>query len=153
MFKQPIWRKILISVAWFVSLGGLVVLMGFVEMKKGGVVCKDVKIYIPGSQYFIDKQEVEHILKISSNALIGRRMEDINMHRLEGKLNANPFIEFASVYADMDGIIRIEISQRQPVLRMMNQFDQDFYIDKNGFKIPLSANFTARVLVANGFID
>jgi cell division protein FtsQ len=53
----------------------------------------------------------------------------------------------------MDGTIRIEISQRQPVLRIMNQFDQDYYVDKNGFKIPLSANFTARVLAANGFID
>jgi cell division protein FtsQ len=30
--------------------------------------------------------------------------------------------------------------------------NQDFYIDKNGLKIPTSENFTARVLVANGLI-
>jgi cell division protein FtsQ len=80
-------------------------------------------------------------------------MDDINIHELEGKLKANPFIEFAKVYADMDGVINVEISQRQPILRIMNRFDQDFYVDQHGLKLPLSANFTARVLVANGYID
>jgi cell division protein FtsQ len=80
-------------------------------------------------------------------------MEDINIHDLENKLKANPFIEFAKVYSDMDGIIKVEISQRQPILRLMNRFDQDFYVDQHGLKVPLSENFTARVLVANGYID
>jgi cell division protein FtsQ len=153
MFKKPIWRIILLSFIWLVSLGGLVVLMSFIEIKKAEVVCKDVKIYIPGSQYFIDKKEVENILQLSSFTLIGRKINNINLHILENRLKANPFVEYAKVYADMDGIIMVEISQRQPILRVMNQFDQDYYIDKNGLKIPLSANFTARVLAANGFIE
>jgi cell division protein FtsQ len=153
MFKKPIWRILLISFAWVLSLGGLVVLMSFIEIKKSEVVCKEVKIYIPGNQYFIDKEEVASILHLSSYTLVGRRIENINLHDLEGKLKASPFIELAKVYADMDGIIRIEISQRQPILRIMNQFDQDFYVDKNGLKIPLSANFTARVLAVNGYIE
>jgi cell division protein FtsQ len=153
MFKKPIWRIILLSFTWLVSLGGLVVLMSFIAIKKSEVVCKDVKIYIPGSQYFIDKKEVENILQLSSFTLVGRKIENINLHQLENRLKANPFVEFAKVYADMDGVIMIEIAQRQPILRIMNQFDQDYYIDKNGLKIPLSANFTARVVVANGFIE
>lgn len=127
--------------------------MSFIERKKGEVVCKDVKIYIPGNQYFIDRDEVDNILQVNSRALIGRRMDDININELEKKLKANPFIEFAKVYTDMDGIINVEISQRQPILRMMNRNDQDFYVDQHGLKIPLSANFTARVIVANGYID
>jgi cell division protein FtsQ len=153
MFKKRIWRYLLISFAWAISLGGLVVLMGFIEIKKSEVLCKDVKVYIPGNQYFIDRDEVDHILRIQSHALIGRRMESINIHALENRLKANPFIEFAKVYADMDGVINVEISQRQPILRIMNRFDQDFYVDQHGLKIPLSSNFTARVLVANGYID
>lgn len=127
--------------------------MSFIEIKKSEIVCRDVKIYIPGNQYFIDKEEVENILHISSYTLVGRKMNNINLHDLEGKLKANPFIELVKVYADMDGVIMIEIAQRQPILRVMNQFNQDYYIDKNGLKIPLSDNFTARVLAANGFID
>ena len=139
--------------AWAISLGGLIVLMSFIEVKKSEVVCKNVKVYIPGNQYFIDRQEVDNILRVNSHALIGRRMENINIHELEKKLKANPFIEHAKVYVDMDGTINVEISQRQPILRLMNRFDQDFYVDQQGLKIPLSANFTARVLAANGYID
>ncbi len=153
MFKKRTWRYLLIGFAWAVSLGGLVVLMSFIEVKKAEVICKDVKVYIPGNQYFIDRQEVDHILNIQSHALVGRRMESINIHDLENKLKANPFVEFAKVYADMDGVINVEISQRQPILRIINNVDQDFYVDQHGLKIPLSANFTAKVPVANGYID
>ena len=153
MFKKRIWKHILIGSIWTICLGGLVVLMSFIEIKKAGVFCKEVKIYIPGNQYFIDKEEVDNILRTHKHQLVGRNMESINLHLLEQKLKANPFIESAKVYADMDGIIRVEISQRQPVLRVMNQFDQDFYIDQNGLKIPMSSNFTARVIAANGYIE
>ncbi|MCR8557950.1 cell division protein FtsQ [Mucilaginibacter sp. BJC16-A38] len=153
MFKKRIWKPLLISLAWITCFGGLVVLMSFINQKKDEVVCKDVKIYIPGNQYFIDRDEVDNILQVNSHALIGRRMADINIHELENKLKSNPFIEFAKVYTDMDGIINVEISQRQPILRVMNRFDQDFYVDQHGLKIPLSGNFTARVIVANGYID
>ena len=88
MFKKPIWRYLLIGFAWLISLGGLVTLMSFIEIKKAGVVCRDVKVYIPGNQYFIDKQEVENILKLSSTMLVGRKLDKINIHDLEGKLKA-----------------------------------------------------------------
>lgn len=153
MNRKKLWRNILIGAAWVISLSGVVVLMSFISFKKETMVCKDVKIYIPGSQYFIDKDEVDNILGLNSNNLIGRRIANINLNDLERKLKANPFIEYAKVYADMDGVIQVEISQRQPIMRVLNQFDQDFYIDEHGLKIPLSANFTARVLAANGYIE
>jgi cell division protein FtsQ len=153
MFKKRIWMPIFIGFCWLISIGGVVALMSFIEVKKSEVLCRDVKVYIPGSQYFIDRQEVDNILKVKSHALIGRPIENINIQQLEMRLKANPFIESAKVYIDMSDVVMVEISQRQPILRIMNQFDQDFYVDQNGLKIPLSNNFTARVLAANGFID
>src|SRR3569623_1728966 len=153
MFKKRIWRHILIRLSWIIYFGGLVGLMSYIEKKKCELVCKDVKVFIPGNQFFIDRDEVDNILQVNSRSLVGRRMQNINIQALESKLKANPFIEFAKVYTDMDGVINVEISQRQPILRVMNRFDQDFYVDQHGLKIPLSTNFTARVLVANGYID
>jgi cell division protein FtsQ len=154
MFKNKrLWRNILFGTIWVICLSGLVVLMSFIEVKKSTMLCKGVQVIIPGNQYFIDKQEVDNIIGLSSNSLVGRRLEYINIHQLENKLKANPFVEHASVYVDMDGVIMVEISQRQPMMRMMNRFDQDFYVDQHGFKLPLSGNFTAKVLAANGYID
>src|ERR1700743_1843305 len=98
MFKKRFWKPLLISLAWMICFGGLIVLMSFIETKKSEVLCKDVKIYIPGNQYFIDRQEIDNILQVNSNALIGRRMKSININALENKLKSNPFIEFAKVY-------------------------------------------------------
>lgn len=53
----------------------------------------------------------------------------------------------------MDGIITVRVKQREPILRVLNAENQDFYIDVHGLKIPVSQNFTAEVLVANGFIS
>jgi len=153
MFKKHVWMYLLIGLCWVASLGGLVVLMSFIGIKKSEVICRDVKVYIPGNQYFIDQKEIDDILQVKSHTLIGRRMEDINIQDIESKLKANPFIASAKVYTDMDDIIRVEITQRQPILRILNQADQDFYVDEHGYKIPLSDNFTARVLAANGYID
>lgn len=153
MFKKPIWRKILIGFAWFTSIGGIIALMSFIEYKKAGVVCTGVNIYIPGNQYFIDKEEVDNILQVKSDALKGHKLEDINIQALESKLRSNPFVEFAKVYVEMDGVIHVEISQRTPILRVVNKFDQDFYVDQHGLKMPLSQNFTAKVLVASGQIE
>ncbi|UEG54273.1 cell division protein FtsQ [Mucilaginibacter daejeonensis] len=153
MKNKIAWKRIGVAFAWLASLTGLVVLMSFISLKESAVVCKGVKVYIPGNEYFIDRAEVDHILQVSSNTLIGRRMDHINIHELENKLQKNPFIRLAEVFADMDGIIRVEITQRHPVLRIMNRLDQDFYVDEQGYKIPLSNNFTAQVLAANGNID
>jgi len=153
MFKKRIWKPLLIGFGWLVSLTGLVVLMSFIEVKKAELVCKKVNVFIPGNQYFIDRQEVDNILQTTSHTLIGRRIENIDIHALENKLKINPFVEFATVYMDMDGTLQVEVSQRQPILRIMNRFDQDFYVDEHGLKMPLSQNFTARVLAVNGYID
>ncbi|PWK77688.1 cell division protein FtsQ [Mucilaginibacter oryzae] len=153
MNKKLIWKRLLIGCAWVICLGGLVVLMGFIETKKADVVCKAVNVSIPGGQYFIDKQEVDHIIEAEGRSLIGRKIKNIDIQALEDRLKANPFIEFAKVYAEMDGVLQVEVSQRQPILRIMNHYDMDFYVDQHGLKIPLSQNFTARVLVANGFIE
>jgi cell division protein FtsQ len=152
MLKGINWKSISKTFAWIISMAGLVVLMSFVEGKKQAVKCSNVKILIPGADNFIEREEIDAILKQSQGELIGRKLEDINLDEIEDKIKSNPYIAYAKVYADMDGVIHIEINQREPLLRIINAANQDFYVDRNGLKMPVSANFTANVLVANGNI-
>lgn len=153
MLKNINWKGIFVTLTWLVSLAGLVVLMSFIETKKVNQKCKDLKVILPGRNNFIERSEVDRILMEAGGALVGRDLRDINIHKLENSLRSNPFIEFAKVYADMDGVIHVEIRQRQPLLRIINRANVQYYIDENGLKMPLSENFTANVLVANGLID
>lgn len=153
MLKRINWGAIFTGFAWLISLAGVVVLLSFINAKKQTVKCTEVKILIPGADNFIEREEVDQILREDQGVLVGRNLEQINIHQIEQKLQANPYIGFAKVYADMDGILRIEIKQRQPILRILNTIGQDFYIDNEGLKMPISPNFTANVLVATGNIQ
>lgn len=152
MLKRIDWKFVSKCFAWILCLGGIVTLMSFVEVKKHTVNCTNIKILIPGADNFIEREEIDAILKQSEGQLIGRKLEDINLHAIEDRIKANPYIALSTVYADMDGVIHIEISQRQPILRIINSGGQDYYIDRVGLKMPVSPNFTANVLVANGHI-
>ena len=153
MLKRINWRMILYGFAWLVCLSGLVLLMSFIEIKKESLRCKDVKVILPGRYNFIERDEVDRILLENGGGLVGRDLNEINIHKLENTLKANPFIEYAKVYADMDGIVHVQIRQREPVLRVINMANLHFYVDGKGLKMPLSENFTAKVLVVNGMID
>lgn len=152
MLKRINWRAVLYSFIWVICLSALVVLMSFIEVQKRDLLCTDVKVLIPGNRSFIDRIQIDSILLSQQGPLVGRSLAKINIQQLENSLKANPFIEMAKVYSDMDGTVHVQIEQREPVLRVLNITNQDFYIDRNGFKIPTSPNFTAAVLVANGFI-
>ncbi|WP_293789474.1 cell division protein FtsQ [uncultured Pedobacter sp.] len=152
MLKRINWSAIFTGFAWLISLAGVVVLLSFINVKKRTVKCTDVKILIPGADNFIEREEIDAILKEDQGVLLGRNLENINIHKIEKKLQSNPYIGFAKVYVDMDGVLHIEVKQRQPILRILNENGQDFYIDNDGLKMPISSNFTANVLVATGHI-
>lgn len=153
MLKRINWSAIFTGFAWLISLAGVVVLLSFINVKKQTVKCTDIKILIPGADNFIEREEIDAILKEDQGVLLGRNLENINIHKIEKKLQSNPYIGFAKVYVDMDGVLHIEVKQRQPILRILNQNGQDFYIDNDGLKMPISSNFTANVLVATGHIS
>lgn len=152
MLKRINWRAVFITIIWVLSLGGLITLMSFIEVKKAETTCKKINVILPGNQFFIERSEVDAILNENGALLVGRRLEGINIQDLENKLKANPFIEYAKVYLDMDGVLHANIKQRVPILRIFNLSGQDFYVDQNGFKVPLSDHFTPKVLAANGQI-
>ena len=77
----------------------------------------------------------------------------IDTRKIEQLVYNNPSALKADVYTTVDGKVKIEIKQRKPVLRVFNDSGESFYIDEQGWLMPLSAKFTSRVLVANGFIE
>lgn len=153
MLKKINWKLILYCFTWIVCLSGLFVLMSFISVKKNTLKCTDLKVILPGNNSLIEREEIDRILLENSGVLVGRKLGDINIHKLENLLKANPFIEYAKVFADMNGVINVDIRQRKPLIRVINMANVNFYIDENGYKIPMSENYTARVLVANGLIE
>jgi cell division protein FtsQ len=66
-------------------------------------------------------------------------ISELNLKAMEGILRKDPYIKNVQVYADMHGKIHADISQRVPVMRVINPALQEYYIDKEGKRMPLSA--------------
>ena len=137
MFKRINWKALILGFTWLICLSSLVVLMSFIEGKKQELTCTKVKIDISGNQRYIERSEINRLLTQNKGRLRGKVLNTLHIHDIENILRGNPFIEGAKVYTDMDGSIWVQIKQREPVLRILNAFNQDFYIDRNGLKMPI----------------
>lgn len=76
----------------------------------------------------------------------------VDVERLERILENDPFILNADVFLDARNRVNIKIEQRQPILRIIDNNQLNYYLDRDGKKMPLSNHFAARVLVATGNI-
>lgn len=120
-------------------------------------VCKDVEISMnyKTEKPLLTESDIYKLLgfPVGKTQLIGKNSKDLNMNEMEKKLLKNPTIKKAEVYIGMSGIMKIEISQRQPVLRVMPTAKRGYYICDDRVKIPLSANFTPDLIPATGFMN
>lgn len=76
----------------------------------------------------------------------------VNIERVERVLEKDPFVADADAYIDAENTVQIVIKQRLPVMRIIDGLGVNYYLDANGNKLPLSRNYTARVLIASGNI-
>lgn len=151
--KNRRWKGILQASLWGITLAACVLLMGFIKTKSEATLCTALEVIIPGEQSFIARKEVDDVILSKHGELLGRRLEDIPVQEIEEDLKAVPFIKKAMVVQDLEGKITIKIQQRTAHLRVINQHGEDFYLDHEGVKMPLSPYFAPRVLVANGFLE
>lgn len=150
--KKINWRRVTYVFTWLLSLIGFFVLMGFINAKKSEMVCKGVKIIVPGSQAFVSQQEVYAIIEEHEGPLTGYPMRNVPIHKIENELKQNPFIKDVRVFSEMDGMVHVKIEQREAVIRIMNNVGHDFYIDKEGVKFPTSRLYAPHIIVANGSV-
>lgn len=145
-------KKILKVAGLFLLAGVLTVLMGFVHKKQAKVMCKSMDIRISGERSFVAKSDIEAIVEAADSTILWQPINYARLRTLEKAIRKSPYVENVSVYASVNGVLKVEIDQRDPVARIINGKGVHFYIDRQGYKIPLSANYTPKVLVASGNI-
>lgn len=128
--------------------------MGFVSKSESRVVAKNLNILIHNNDenLFLNENDVKHFFNERGDSILNMEYRKINIPELEKALNTHPAIENAEVSGDLNGEIKVEITQRTPVLRIINKNGESYYIDAQTKLMPLNDNYSARVLVATGEI-
>jgi cell division protein FtsQ len=147
-------KKIINITIWVAVLAGLSVLVGFIESEHKKITCKDLVVSIDygEAEPLITAEEMNSIIYKAFDSLVGKKLTDINSVDIENHVNTIAFVESAEVYSTITGTMKIRVQQRNPVLRVINAYDQDYYIDREGKLMPVKTGRSTRVMVASGNI-
>lgn len=147
-------RKVLFVALWLCIGGAMFTLLMAAISKRNKGLCNNYSITIKGvrTNYFIDKKDVEQLLKKTAKGDIkGQLVSDINLHELERMLESNTWISDAELYFDNKDVLHVAITEKEPIARLFSTDGNSFYIDKAGERMPLSEKLSARVPVFTGF--
>ncbi len=135
-----------------VALAGLFLLIAFSERKQSGVVCKNLVVELENTHenHFIDETDILKIIEGSGEAIIGKRIGELNLRSLENRLESDKHILRAEIYGDIKGNVAVHVKLRRPIARLVRQNGPDAYIAEDGKVMSTSEKYAARILLITG---
>lgn len=117
-------------------------------------LCKTIDIAVNDSSKagFITTGEVERILRQHNLYPIDKRMDFIDTYKIEKTLLTNPFVLKVNCYKTAGDKVRIDVQQRLPLLRVITDKGESYFIDRNG-KIMPRMHYAADLVIATGNIS
>ncbi|NDW18165.1 hypothetical protein D0T53_04435 [Dysgonomonas sp. 216] len=148
-------KKALIIIAACILAGYLIFAAFFFESQPKSQLCSQFEVVSVDNkgQNLVDVAEIEKEITQKGLNPFGVNIKDINTYQIEQAILENKLIKTAKVFVTGDGGVRAEIINRKPVLRIINNSGESYYIDNDGEKVPLSKVFTADLPLATGAIS
>lgn len=150
--KRIRWHIVFYMLLGTSSLAGLVMLMGLVATKGKAQICTVLNVIVEGKETFIDQQDISKLIQNNFGSIVGKPLIDIEAEKIEKALQELPYVAKASLFTDMNGLVQINVQQREVILRVINRQGKEYYVDTQGKKIPVTLKYVPHVLVANGHI-
>lgn len=148
-------KKILNIIFMAVLLAGMIVLLAFTDNENSSRYYKTFRIDVlnPTETSLITQDEIFELVKKNFGQIEGAPVAGINLYDLEQIVLANPYVSTCEVYQTIDGELILKARVREPLVRIINQDGQQFYLDDNGWMMPLSPAHIAPIIIANGYIE
>lgn len=146
------WKKMLRPIGIISAVLVMLVMLSFVEHTNGRMVITGLDVRVKGAEgvHFIDEEAIRHVVLDQGTAVIGAELQELDLPELEDRLRNIPSVAEADVYHTMDGILHMKVRQREPIVRVFCRDGNSFYIDRDGYMMPVQPDHTARVLVVTG---
>lgn len=115
-------------------------------------VAVELQVEQDAESMFVDGKEVEEMLKNARMYPKGMLMKDVNTRKIEETIRNNEFVSSVECYKSANGKLCIHVKQRVPVIFVVPEGRDGFFVDAKGKIIPNRNNATDLV-VASGAID
>lgn len=141
-----------INIRLVLMIGMVIFLYSFTSHRNEMRKIKKTVVVFEGKNTLFLKEEMVNKLLIEKNQDIKTLNKvDLDLMKLETAINAQEMVQKADVFVSVDGVLKAVVKQKTPIGRVFNQAGS-FYIDREGNKMPLSDNYTARVPLISGEI-
>lgn len=149
MKKSPgIW----IALAAGCALAALLLLLfTWNRNRRAEVTCTGVKVEFADDHRFVSEAEIEEYLTKDYGTYIGKRLDSLDLSRIETMLAGKSAILRTEAFTTPDGLLNIRLYQREPVVRFQRGAE-GFYADARGYLFPLSAGCSSPVPVVDGAV-
>ncbi|MDG1374646.1 MAG: cell division protein FtsQ/DivIB [Flavobacteriaceae bacterium] len=107
--------------------------------------------FIGNENVYITTEMVNKLLIQNQEQLYNLPKDNLDLKEMEFLLESDDMIKSAQVYLTVNGEVRAKIEQKQPIARVYS--NATFYIDEDGFWMPLSPQHSARVPLVTGVVE
>ena len=116
-------------------------------------LCADLELVVKDSAYagFITRSEIMSLLKKKKLNPVGRPLDSICCDILEQAIGPHPLVERAECFITPSGKVCVEVSQRVPVLRVMDSSGRDYFVDDKGSVMPTGLRCVASLQMREAF--
>ncbi len=149
------WKKtIIITLDVIIGVYLLMVMTAFIKPDETENICTEVCITIDqdAAEGFLHEKDIRMMIRREGLSMAGLHMQDINTRKVEEILQQNELIDQAQCYKTIDGTVHINIWQRVPVIRVMADNSEDYYVDTKGKPITHNS-YSCHLIVATGHIS
>ncbi len=122
------------------------------ERNNNRKLTKSAVVFVGDDAPYISQETVNKLLIENNPDAKSIAKDKVDLNKLEKRINAHEMIENSDVFVSIDGVLKAIVKQKTPIARIFDE-NSSFYIDYQGNRMPLSANFTARVPLVSGFIN
>ncbi len=149
------WKKTLIVTVDVIIAAYLVLAVtAFNRPDEKATVCSEVKIDIAQDKGdgFLNPGEVKRLLERQSLYPLAQPMQFVSTRSIEETLMKSPFVDEAQCYKTQSGHVCIQLRQRLPLLHVMADNGERYYLDDHGDILP-ATGLTIDLIVATGIIS
>lgn len=148
-------RKIL-SILSVILLAGYLAfsVMSMTKRHEDTRLCAGIDLHITDSLHFdlIDENMVMNLLKEHSLDPVGIPLDAVDVEAIENIMSQHPLVGESQCYKTSGDMLRINLSGKVPLVRVLNNRGQDFYVDSHG-EILSQHSLAVQLPVATGYID
>lgn len=147
-------RRIAHIFSWSLLVAAIAIGLAWAGHQHSRTECTGFEIITEGGGVdpLIEASDIRSAILSMTDTLVGKELGSIDFHLIHKVIKEIPYVRSTDIQSKIDGNIQVRVQLREALLRLQTKDGHSFYIDPEGYLMPIHPGHPARVLIASGNI-